>query len=481
VRIDGGIITDIAAAGAFAPTAADEVRDLAGRWLLPGLWDNHVHFDQWALRSQRLNLETAASASEVARIVGESLASSPPAAGQPLVGVQFRDGLWPDHPTVRLLDAVSGSIPVVLISADVHAVWLNSAAIALYGMSGDVRARDGAKGDRGDTSGLFREEPAFRVQRLSNTVPVDALDRAARLAADAAAKRGIVGIVDLEMGGTIDAWQRRSAGGQGVLRVECGVYPQRLQEMIDRGFRGGQELSELISVGPFKVITDGSLNTRTAYCCDPYEGMSGDHAHGLLTVTPEELLPLMRTAVAANFRPAVHAIGDRANTLALDAFEELGCTGSIEHAQLLARRDIPRFAELGVTASVQPEHALDDRDVADRYWSGRTDRAFMLRSLLDAGARLALGSDAPVAPLDSWLAMAAAVGRTRDGREPWHPEQAITAGEALAASVRTRVAVGQVADLVVTDRDPLTSSADQLREMPVAATLLAGRFTHDLS
>jgi predicted amidohydrolase YtcJ len=145
----------------------------------------------------------------------------------------------------------------------------------------------------------------------------------------------------------------------------------------------------------------------------------------------------------------------------------------------LAWSDLPRFAALGVTASVQPEHALDDRDVADHYWASRTERAFMLRSLLDAGARLALGSDAPVAPLDPWLAMAAAVGRTREGREPWHPEQTITAGEALAASVRTTVAVGQVADLVVTDLDPVSATAAQLRAMPVSATLLAGSFTHD--
>jgi predicted amidohydrolase YtcJ len=471
VRIDDGAITGIAERGTFTPAAADDVRECDGRWLSPGLWDNHVHVDQWAMRSKRVDLERATSAAEAARMMGQALVASPPDAGQPLIGVQFRDGLWPDAPNLSDLDAVSGSTPVVLISADVHAVWLNSAAIELYGPNAH-RASD-------DSSGLFREEQAFALQRLSNTVPAEIVDGWVLEATRQAAKSGVVGIVDLEMSGTIDAWQRRSLRGVGVVRVECGVYPQHLDEMIDRGLRGGQRLSELISVGPFKVITDGSLNTRTAYCFDPYAGMSGEHDHGLMTVPPEELLPLMRRAVAAGFRPAVHAIGDHANALALDAFEELGCTGSIEHAQLLAWQDIPRFAALGVTASVQPEHALDDRDVADRYWAGRTDRAFPLRSLLDAGARLALGSDAPVAPLDPWRAMSAAVSRTRDGREPWHPEQAIAAGEALAASVRTRVAVGQVADLIVTDRDPVSTAAEQLRAMTITATLLAGRFTHD--
>ena len=126
---------------------------------------------------------------------------------------------------------------------------------------------------------------------------------------------------------------------------------------------------------------------------------------------------------------------------------------------------------------------MDDRDVADRYWAGRTDRAFMLASLEAVGVELALGSDAPVAPLDPWIAISAAVGRTRDGREPWHPEQAIEARAALAASTGGRgaeVVVGSPADIAVVELDPLAASVDDLRAMPVAATLLGGRFTHPL-
>ncbi|MCY7412240.1 MAG: amidohydrolase family protein, partial [Salinibacterium sp.] len=144
----------------------------------------------------------------------------------------------------------------------------------------------------------------------------------------------------------------------------------------------------------------------------------------------------------------------------------------------LAESDLPRFARLGVTASVQPEHAMDDRDVAERYWHSRTARMYPFRSLLDAGATLLLGSDAPVAPLDPWVAISAAVSRARDGRAPWHPEQRITTAEAIAASTRTTVAVGQSADLVVTELDPSAATGDELRAMPVAATMLAGRFTY---
>ena len=232
----------------------------------------------------------------------------------------------------------------------------------------------------------------------------------------------------------------------------------------------------LLRVGPLKVLIDGSLNTRTAYCVDPYP----HGGRGLLTVSEAELLDLLVRARESGFVPAVHAIGDAANEVALDAFAAAGIAGRIEHAQFVRSQDFARFGGLGLTASVQPAHALDDRDAADSNWAGRTDRAFPLRSLLAAGATLALGSDAPVAALEPWTAMSAATTRSRqDGRGPWHPEQALTRQEALAASTRGRgtVRAGDPADLAVLDVDPLAVSDAEFAAMPVAATLVAGRFT----
>jgi predicted amidohydrolase YtcJ len=438
--------------------------DLEGRWLSPGLWDNHVHFTQWSLVSSRLDVSAATSAAHAARLVAEGLAT----IGHPVpfVGYGFRDGLWPDAPSLDVLDVVTGAVPVVLVSADVHSVWLNSAALARYG-------RDG------HPTGLFREDDAFDIERRIDTVGEAETDRLADLAAATAAARGVVGIVDYEMADNLDIWQRRQAAGATRLRVEFGLYREHLARAIQLGLRTGLALSPLLRVGRFKIITDGSLNTRTAYCHDVYPGLEGcQNSRGMLTVARDELWQLMRLAAEAGIEPAVHAIGDHANALALDAFDEVGCSGRIEHAQLLDVVDFPRFAALGVIASVQPEHAMDDRDVADRYWAGRTERSFVLKSLLEAGAELALGSDAPVAPLDPWITAAAAVTRSRDGRAPWHPEQGITPREAFAASTRGRLEAGQFADLVVTERDPFEPSGSGLRDMPVTATLVGGRFTH---
>lgn len=192
----------------------------------------------------------------------------------------------------------------------------------------------------------------------------------------------------------------------------------------------------------------------------------------------------MSRATAAGIASAIHAIGDVANARALDAFAATGAWGTVEHAQLVAHADLPRFARLGVGASVQPVHALDDRDLTDTLWAGQTAQPYPLRALHESGANLLFGSDAPVSPLDPWAAMAAAVFRTRDGRDPWQPQQRIDAATALGASTRggsaepARIAPGDVADLAICERDPLTADEAQLRGMRVAATAVGGRLTH---
>lgn len=442
------------------------VVDVDGRCLIPGLWDEHVHMTQWALHANRIDLSGAVSAQDAAAVVRSSLPASDPAATA--VGVGFRDALWADAPSLALLDSATGKQAAALVSHDLHSVWLNSAAARRYAVQVDA-------------SGLLREEPAFALTRELGRLSDAVVDSWVAGAARAAAARGVVGIVDFEMAWNRDPWLRRIAGGLDSVRVDAGVYPADLERAVAAGMRTGQEVDGgkgLLRVGPLKVLIDGALNTRTAYCVDPYP-FGG---HGLLTVRPEELLVLLERAKDTGFVPAVHAIGDAANQVALDAFERAGIGGRIEHAQFIRREDFARFRALGVLASVQPVHALDDRDAAETNWAGRTDRAFPLRSLLDAGASLLLGSDAPVAPLDPWAAMAAATLRAReDGRGPWHPQEAMTREQALLASTRgrSRVRVGDPADFVLLDEDPLSAPDEVFAAMPVAATMVAGRFTYD--
>ena len=467
IFVADGLIADIAPAGAVGPRG--EVLDADGAWAIPGLWDHHVHVLQWALVAQREPLGGAESAAHAARIMG---AAEVQADGR-RVGTGFRDALWPDLPDLETLDAATGETPTYLINADVHSVWLNTAALR-------------REGHEPDGVGILREGPAFEISRRINEVDPavgDAL--VARMALDAAS-RGVVGLVDLDMAWNESVWERRLNGGFDTLRVEFGIYPEFLPRAVVEGLRTGDRTrgaaSDLARVGALKVITDGSLGTRTAACSHSYPG--DPHDHGVLAVSPERLRELMTTATAAGLACAIHAIGDVANSHALDAFALTGATGTIEHAQLVAHADVPRFARLGVGASVQPEHAVDDRDLTDAIWAGQTALPYPLRALADSGANLLFGSDAPVSPLDPWAAMAAAAFRTRDGRPAWRPEQGVDAATALAASTHggsaspAVIEPGARADLVLCGSDPLTASEPGLRAMAVAATLLAGRLTH---
>lgn len=458
----------IAAIGATASVgAAGEVVDVGGRSVGPGLWDAHVHFTQWVIQRRRIDLTGTGSADEVLAAVRSAIADGAPLTDGLLIGYGFRDGLWARPATLAALEATAPDLPVVLISADLHCAWMNTLAAARFGLELDA-------------SGIVSEMPWItalqQIDERSGLPP-----HAYRDAADAAARRGVVGIVEFENTDNLGEWTERIAGGVTSLRVDAAAWPDRLEGVIAAGLRTGDAVgpSGLLTMGRLKVVVDGSLNTRTAWCWDPYPGVdpASAHACGVESVPIPELRRLLERARSAGVEAAVHAIGDRANTEVIDTFEQLGMRGVVEHAQLVREDDFARFARLGLIASVQPEHAMDDRDVADRHWSGRTGRAFAFGSLHRSGAQLRLGSDAPVSLLDPWHAIASATSRSRGDRDAWHPEQQLPLDVALASSTRTSLAVGQPADLVITDADPSVAGRDALRTMPVAATLLGGRFT----
>lgn len=465
LHLADGHIVDIAPTGALP--ARGEVIQADGAWAVPGLWDNHVHTVQWALAAERVPLDEADSAAAAARL----MRGAPVLPDGRRIGTGFRDALWPDRPSVAALDAETGVVPTYLINADVHSVWLNSAALA----------REGFRGD----DGLLREEDAFEISRRLNAVDPAHSDEAVIRAGAAAAARGVTGLVDFDMAWNADAWPRRILAGFAAHRVEFAFYRADLDRAITAGLRTGERLAvsdptglvgSLVRVGSLKVISDGSLGTRTAACSHSYRGDSANY--GVLTVPPDELTALLTTAAGAGIEVAVHAIGDRAVTAALDAFGASGATGSMEHAQLVRHADLARFARLGVRASVQPQHAVDDRDLVEYHWAGQTAIGYPLASLRAAGAEVRFGSDAPVAPLDPWHAISAAVWRTDDDRAAWHPEERVTLDQALEASVRTSLRPGQSADIVLLGSDPRTADAAGLRTMPVTMTLLGGRLTH---
>ena len=463
--------------------ASPETVDLGGRVVLPGFSDAHVHFPTWALAQHEVDLHGCGTLEEA---LWRVRTAPPPLEGRWLRGYGWRSGDWsPERePTRQDLDEFTGSTPTALIAKDYHSLWLNSAALAFAGgdleVEGGVVERDAA----GEPTGVLREEAAWRFKERYMVWPDDEYLDAMRSAVKLANARGVTAVHDKDGWlGALRLWQQLEERGQLSLRVWQSIPYEKLDDAVSVGLRSGLG-GPLLRLGYLKVFMDGTLGSQTAWMLD---------GSGVRITSGEELADIVRRGAVAGFPVAVHAIGDRANREALDAFQSTrdvwaarGLRPRVEHCQLLAPEDLPRFAELGVACSVQFSHAPSDRDLADRFWAGKTDGAYAFRSLLATGAVVANGSDAPIEELDPLAGVRAGVRRTIDERPAWHEEQTLTVDAAfhatcvapawLAREERTRGTLlpGHAADLVVLDRDPWEDL-----DAEVVATMVAGRWVHN--
>ena len=465
VVVDSGRIESIGPRA--ASTGADEVVAGTDLTVLPGLVDAHVHLSQWALAQRRVDVSAATSPHALVDLVVQDVRRRPRPAGELVTAHGFRGADWSGEPDGDLFERALPGRRVLAISNDLHTAWLSPAA---------ARAVDVPL----PPSGVAREGTALELVGRLGDEPAEVSDQWAIEAITAAAARGVTGLTDFEVADNLGTWTRRAAlAGRLPVRVTATVYPEHLEEVLARGLRTGDPVAGALGdvvVGPLKVFVDGSLNARTALCHEPFVGGTD---RGVL-VTPEpELVELMTRAHRGGIGSAIHAIGDRAATIALDAFAAVGCPGRIEHAQLMRAEDIARMAGLGLVAGIQPKHALDDRLVAERLWGDRLADAFPHGALLSAGVPIEIGSDAPVSPLDPWLGVAAAVHRRIEQDTPWHPEQRIPVADALAAAAggRRTLHVGETADLVVLRGDPARLSPAELAAPEVVATVAGGRPT----
>ena len=463
ILVSDGLIR--AVAPDLDPAEASEVVDLGGRQVVPGLSDEHVHFTNWALSrlTEPLNqaLMAAPNAEGAADAVGRQASGA--ATGSWIRAKGFRQSTWPAMPHKALLDRAAPGVAVALTSQDGHSAWFSSTALAAVGLDHET--------------GYLREWEAWEAGGRVPAPSREATDRAVADAVDAAVRRGVTHIRDFGTHEDIEAWIGRSAGTPLPFRVTSGVAQRQIDLAEDAGWTTGQPLDThgRLEVGPLKLFSDGALGSRTAHCDHAYVGEPANTGMPLLGF--DELKELLARAARQGLATAVHAIGDRANRTVLDAYEAVGVTGRIEHAQLIAPDDRARFARLGITASVQPGHAVDDQDLVERWWGDRMDTAYPLRSLARAGSQLVFGSDAPVSPLDPWRAIAAAVHRTVDDRPPWLPDETVGLSEAITASCPGTLAEGERADLVVLDEDPAQLAPVDLANIPVSATMVGGTWT----
>ena len=467
--------------------ASPEVVNLGGRCVLPAFTDSHVHFPTWSLAQRQVKLDGCASIEEALARVREAEV----APGRWLRGYGWRDGDWATRvaPTKELLDAVTGETPTILISKDYHSAWLNSAALAVAGGDLDVHGGVVERDTTGEPTGVLREESAWRFRDRYVLTTEDEWVEATRAGVNLAASRGVGAVHDKDGWlGAPGIFQRLRDEGNLSLRVWGSIPHALVDEAGALSLRSGFG-DEFLRIGYLKCFMDGTLGSQTALLTD---------GTGVEITSREELEEIIRRGAEAHWPIGVHAIGDQANRNALDAFEAsrdawqpLGLRHRIEHAQCVSPQDLPRFAELGIACSVQFTHAPSDRDLAERFWPDRLSGTYSFRTLLESGALVANGSDAPGEELDPLAGLTARVTRTIDERPAWRPEETLTVEQALHAICvapaflsgderrRGRLLPGLAADVVVLDRDPFAVEPEELSELQLVATMVDGRWVHN--
>lgn len=476
--------------------------DAGGRLILPGFNDAHVHFMMGGFQLAGVALRSATSPDEFARRIGEFARRLPPGAW--VTGGSWDHESWPGAPlpTRELIDPVTPENPVLVSRLDCHMALANTRALRLAGLTRDTPDPDGGEIVRhpgtGEPTGLLKDAAMGLVNRHVPPPSWDERLAAARAATRHAASLGVTSVQDMLAGADTAVYQSLLERGELLTRIYALTPMPRWEALLQAGVRAGFG-SPMLRIGAVKAFSDGSLGSGTAWFFEPYADDPANRGLPADELFPEgELLRRVIEADRAGLQVAIHAIGDRANDAVLSLYEAAARANGprdrrwrIEHVQHLRPGDRPRLGAAGIIASVQPYHCADDGRWAERkLGAARVPATYAFRSLLEAGARLALGTDWTVAPLDPFLTLAAAVTRqTLDGRHPdgWVPAEKLSLAEAVEAytvgsafaefqdSQKGILAPGRLADFIVVDRDVFALPATELGAARVLLTVVGGR------
>ena len=485
---------------------ATHALDAHGQLLLPGFNDAHVHLLDGGVELDSVQLNDASSVEEFARRIGAFAVTRPP--GEWLLQGNWDETKWSPVtlPTRQVIDAVSGDHPVALWRYDGHVVVGNSRALSLAGITaatpdvaGGVIVRDAA----GEPTGVLKDAATSLLERV---IPAPTPAQRRKIIERAMREAAALGVTSVQAMSidypTIAALADLLHEGKLTLRVYAVPAISLVEDQARLGI-GRAFGSSLLRIGALKAFADGSLGARTAYFFAPFDDQPDNR--GLLSADMQPLSKMrdwMMRADAANLQLCTHAIGDAGISAILDIYQDIETAHGqrdrrwrIEHAQHMAARDFDRFAKLGVIASVQPYHAIDDGRWAEgRIGHDRSSRTYAFKSFLEHGARLALGTDWPVAPLDPMLTLYAATTRaTLDGKHPggWFPEQKLSAKEAITAYTmgsayaefqehdKGSIEPGKLADFVLLNADLLRIPAEKIRNVRVQKTWVGGVEVYD--
>jgi hypothetical protein len=487
-------------------TKKTRVIDAKGKLVLPGFNDSHVHFLMGGFSLSNVDLRDAKSPEEFAKRISDFAKKIP--KGQWIVEGNWDHEKWPGTPlpTKEMIDSVTPDHPVFVSRTDGHMALANSLAMKLAKLPSDIKDPPGGTVVRdaktGEPTGIFKDAA---LDFISKAIPDKSFDEnlvAARAATEHAASLGVTSVQDMSAGNDVGLYQYMMERGELKNRIFAVRSILSWEALAKTGVRANFG-SDMIRVGGLKGFADGSLGSTTALFFEPYN--DEPNTRGLLgdQMFPEGImLKRVLGADKAGLQVMIHAIGEEANMRVLDIYKEAAAQNGerdrrfrIEHAQHFRTSEIARMASQKVIASMQPFHAIDDGRWCDRrIGKERSKGTYAFRSLLDAGAPLAFGTDWTVAPLNPMISIYAAVTRrTLDDKNPdgWVPEQKISAEEAVRAytvgsayaefaeKVKGTVTSGKLADIVILDKNIFEIDPVQIQNANVVLTIMDGRVVYE--
>ena len=481
------------------------VIDLAGRTVIPGMVDAHGHVDNLGLALRTVDLTGTNSYDEVIARVAARAKTTP--AGQWIIGRGWDQNDWGDtrFPTHEKLSAAVPNNPVYLTRVDGHAGLANAAALKAAGVTSATKDPDGGHIERtsdGSPAGVFVDNAQGLIGRVVPRPTRDQVKSDVQAAIADAQRWGLTGVHDAGASAQVlDIYEE--LGKAGALNFRLYAMISDDSATVARWFARGPLVGgydNTLWIRSVKLYMDGALGSRGAALLDPYADNTS--TNGLLVSKPEHIEAVAERALKAGFQVNTHAIGDRANRLVLDAYEQAlkavpvaDHRFRIEHAQIINSEDIPRFAELGVIPSMQASH-----QTSDMYWAGnrlgstRVLGAYAWRSLLDNGSIIPNGSDFPVEQVNPLISFHAAFSRQDAHNWPpngWYPEQKMTREEALRSitlwpayaafqeSIAGSLTPGKLADFVVLDQDIMRVAPEQVLRTQVLATYVGGKAVYE--
>lgn len=497
---DGGRVKALYDRDDERPRDIDYLLDGEGRVMLPGMIDAHLHVMGLGLAQLTLDLSDTNSLDEALAKIRRFAEDNP---GRPwILGRGWNQEKWGlgRFPTAAELDTAVSDRPVWLQRVDGHAAWGNTRALEAAQITAATQDPEGGRVERlpgsRTPSGVFVDAAEALVQRVVPAPRPAERDLAFQRAQEVLHSMGVTAAAD--MGTTIEDWQTfRRAGDNGRLSLRIMSYASSADTMeLIAGARPTPWLyDDKLKLNGVKLYLDGALGSRGAWLKQPYADDPGNT--GLPLMSSAQLRNILVRASNGEFQVAIHAIGTAANADALSAVHEIADSfpgdrrWRIEHAQIVDPADIPLFGEHGIIASMQPVHQTSDRTMAEaRLGPDRLGGAYAWRSIAATGAPLAFGSDAPVESPDPFAGLAAAFTRTDAAGQPfggWRAEESVSREDALAAFTKDaafagfaegrfgQLVVGERADFVLVDRDPLLATPEQLRATRVLQTWIGGR------